>query len=115
MTGSDVRRNAALYTMIAAEVLVTVLGLFFYLRSRVVILAAFREFGTELPATAALALSPWFVPGALGVGALSLLVAVAAPLRRSQRAGLVGLGLLVASAALIFAVWAAFLPLFQPG
>jgi hypothetical protein len=100
--------------MIAAEIGVVALGLFFYLRSRAAILAAFRDFGTELPATAALALSPWFVPGALGVAVLSSLVALAAPLRPSRRAFLVGLGLLVASAALVFAVWAAFLPLFQP-
>lgn len=108
------RRNAALYTMIASNAGVLALGIFFHLQSRTAILAAFREFGTELPATAALALSPWFVPGALGISAVSSLVALAAPLRRSQRAVLVGLGLLVASAALIFAVWAAFLPLFQP-
>jgi hypothetical protein len=51
----------------------------------------------------------------MGIAVLSSLVALAAPLRTSRRAFLVGFGLLVASVAVVFAVWAAFLPLFQPG
>jgi hypothetical protein len=110
-----VRRNAALYTMIAANVGVLALGIFFHLRSRAAILAAFREFGTELPRTALVALSPWFLPGALAFAGACTLAALVAPLRRSRRSFLVGLGLLVASGALIFAVWVAFVPVFQPG
>jgi hypothetical protein len=109
-----VRRHAALLTMLATELGVAALALFFHLHARVAILAAFRDYGTELPATAALALSAWFLPGALAFAALATLIAIAAPLRRTRRALLVGVGLLVASCALIFAVAAAFLPLFRP-
>ena len=38
---------------------------------------------------------------------------LAAPLRRPRRAFRVGVGLMVASGALMFAAWAAFWPLFQ--
>ncbi len=100
--------------MIASELLVAAIALFFHLRARASILAAFHEYGTELPRTAAVALAPWFLPGALGFALVASLVALAAPLRRTHRHFLVGAGLFVASAALIFAVWAAFLPLFQP-
>jgi hypothetical protein len=100
--------------MLAAEAGVILLAVFFHLRSRTAILAAFHEFGTELPPTARLALSSWFLPAALGVAAASALAGIALPLRRTRRAFLVGLGLVVSSAALIFAVWAAFEPLFRP-
>ncbi len=90
------------------------LALFFYARSRVAILAAFRDFGTPMPAGAAVALSSWFLPSALGLAALASLVGLAAPIRRRRRAALVGSGLLVASVALVFAVWAAFMPVFRP-
>lgn len=101
--------------MLAAEIGVAALALFFHLRSRTAILGAFHDFDTELPATAAVALSAWFLPAALGFAAVASLVALVAPVRRTQRAFLVGLGLMVAAAALIFAVWAGFQPLFQPG
>jgi hypothetical protein len=108
-----VRRNAALLVMLAAEVGVAALAIFFQLRPRPAILGAFREYGTELPATAALALAPWFLPSALGFAAVASLVGLAAPLRRTRRAFLVGVGLMVAAGALIFAVCAAFLAVFQ--
>jgi hypothetical protein len=109
-----VRRNAALYVMLAAELGVAAMALFFFFRSRPVILAAFHDFGTEVPGPAGVALSSWFVPGALGFAGVCTAVGIAAPLRRSGRSFLVGLGLMVASIALMFAVWAAFQPLFQP-
>ena len=99
--------------MLAAEIGVAALALFFHLRPRRDILAAFRDYGTELPAAAALALAPWFLPSALAIAAASSLVGLAAPVRRTRRAFLVGAGLLVAATALIFAVCAAFLTLFQ--
>ena len=100
--------------MLAAELGVVALALFFHLRSRGAILAAFHDFDTELPAPAAVALSSWFLPAALGFAAVCSLVGLTAPLRRSRRAFLVGLGLLWVSAALIFAVWAAVAPIFRP-
>ncbi len=100
--------------MLAAEIGVAALALFFHLRSRVAILAAFHDYGTALPGPASLALSAWFLPAALAFAGLATIVALAAPLRRSRRTALVGAGLLVASVALVFAVWAAFMPLFQP-
>jgi hypothetical protein len=109
-----VRRNAALIVMIASELLVGLVILAFYLKARTAILAAFHDYGTDLPGTAAVALAPWFLPGALGFALVASLVGLAAPLRRTQRHFLVGAGLFVIACALIFAVWAAFLPLFQP-
>jgi hypothetical protein len=100
--------------MLAAEAGVAALALFFYLRSRTAILAAFHDYGTEVPAAASLSLSSWFLPAALAFAALCTLVALAAPVRRTRRAFLVGLGLMVAATALVFAILAAFLPLFQP-
>jgi hypothetical protein len=110
-----VRRNAALIVMLVAEIGVAALAFFFHRRARVTILAAFRDYGTELPASAALALSPWFVPGAVAFAAVCTVVALALPLRRSRRALLIGVGLMVAASALIFAVTAAFFSIFQPG
>ncbi len=108
------RRNAALLTMLAAEIGVAALALFFHLRTRPQILSAFSDFDTELPRAAVVALSPWFLPAALGVAGVCTLAGLLAPLRRSRRAALVGIGLLVAACALIFAVWVAFVPVFQP-
>jgi len=101
--------------MLAAEIGVAALGLFFHLRSRPAILAAFHDFDTDLPAGAALALSSWFLPATLGASAIVSLAGLVLPLRRTRRAFLVGLGLMVSATALIFAVWAAFAPVFQPG
>lgn len=108
------RRNAALIVMIVSEILVGIVTLFFYFKARTAILSAFHDYGTELPPTAAVALASWFLPGSLGFALVCSLVALVAPLRRTHRHFLVGTGLFVASCALIFAVWAAFLPLFQP-
>lgn len=107
------RRNLAFFVMLAAEIGVATLAIFFHLRPRAAILAAFREYGTALPATAALALAPWFVPSALAFAAVSTLAGLVAPLKRSRRAFLVGIGLMVAASALIFAVCASFLAIFQ--
>jgi protein-S-isoprenylcysteine O-methyltransferase Ste14 len=110
-----VRRNATLLTLLAAEAGVAALAAFFHLRSRPTILQAFREFNTALPPTAALALAAWFLPSALLTAALCTAVGLVAPLRRSRRTLAVGTGVVLLSFALIFAVWAAFLPIFQPG
>jgi hypothetical protein len=110
-----VRRNAALVTTIASLALVFALGLFFHLRARPGILRAFREYGTELPGPASVALSAWFLPGALALAGAAAVVAVVAPLRRRARTAIAGAGLVIASFAVIFAVLAAFLPVFQPG
>jgi hypothetical protein len=108
------RRNAAVIAMLVTHVAVVFFALFFYLRSRVAILAAFQDFGTRLPRAAAIALSPWFLPAVVAVSTLAAVAGLVVPLRRRHRAVLVGSGLLVASVALIFAVGAGFAPLFQP-
>ena len=65
--------------------------------SRPAIARAFRDYGTAHARGApALALSPWFLPGAIGFAALaSALGASALPLRRSRRAFLIGARALV--------------------
>lgn len=108
------RRHATLITLLVAEAGVAALALFFHLRSRPAILDAFREFNTTLPPTTAIALAPWFLPSALVAAALCTAIALAAPLRRSKRPIGVGVGLVILAFALIFAVWAAFMPIFQP-
>ena len=108
------RRHATLITMLVAEAGVAALALFFHLRSRPAILDAFREFNTTLPLTTALALAPWFLPAALVAAALCTAIALSAPLRRSRRLIGVGVGLVILAFSLIFAVWAAFMPIFQP-
>ncbi len=110
------RKNAALVTTttLASLALVFTLALFFHLHARPSILRAFRDYGTELPGPASVALSAWFLPGALAFAGGSAIVALCAPMRRSRRGLLLGTGLVVASFALIFAVLAAFLPVFRP-
>ena len=108
------RRHAVLITLLASNIAVTALALLFHLWVRVSVLAAFEEYGTPMPATTQVALSGWLLPCAIAAAMGLSLVAVAAPLRRSQRHGLLGVGVVIASTALVFAVWAAFAPIFQP-
>lgn len=108
------RRNLALYVVLAAELGVGALGLFFHLRSRAAIARAFAEFNTAMPAYTALALAPWFMPLTLGVAAALSTVAIVAPLRRSRRMMFAGTALMIASVAVCFAIIASFLPIFQP-
>ena len=108
------RRNAALYTMLAAEAGVIALVLFLHLHARPTILPAFHDYGTVMPWSAAVALSSWFLPGSAGFAVSASVLALALPLRRSRRALVIGVGLLVLSSAFIFAVWAFFMPFFQP-
>ncbi|MEO7330237.1 MAG: hypothetical protein ABI193_16800 [Minicystis sp.] len=108
------RRHAILLTLLAADVCVTILAIFLHLRFRPPVLQAFNDYGTELPWAASIALSSWFLPAAILSSALLNAVGGLAPFKRSRRATLAGVGLLVISFAVIFAVWAAFAPLFQP-
>ncbi len=109
------RRNAALYVMLASEIGVVALALFLHLHARPSILRAFHDYGTALPWAAGVALSAWFLPGAVGFSVGTSILALALPLQRSRRSFLIGLGLMVVSSAFMFATWAFFLPLFQPG
>jgi len=109
-----VRRHAILLTLLAADLAVTLLAIFLHLRFRPPVLQAFAEYGTALPMTAAIALSDWFLPGTILVSTLLAAVGGLAPLKRSMRATLAGVGLILVSFAVIFAVWAAFAPIFQP-
>ena len=108
------RRHAILITLLVSEAGVAALAIFFHVRSRPLVLGAFHEFNTALPPTTALALTPWFVPSALAAAALFTAIALLAPIGRARRPVLLSAGLLILSFALIFAVWAAFWPIFQP-
>jgi len=109
-----VRRDATLTTLLVTETGVAALSLFFHLRARPKVLRAFTEFDTTLPAATAIALKPWFLPAAIGVAAVFTVVALVAPLRRSRRPRVMSVGLVILCVALIFAVCAAFIPVFQP-
>ncbi|MFS8066635.1 MAG: hypothetical protein ACMG6S_09720 [Byssovorax sp.] len=109
------RRNMALYVILASELGVALLGLFFHVRSRAAIARAFAEFNTAMPAYTELALAPWFIPLTLAVAAALSGIAILAPLRRSRRMIFAGTGLMIASVAVCFAIVAGFIPIFQPG
>jgi hypothetical protein len=108
------RRNATLITLLAVEAGVAAFALFFQLHARPLVLRAFAEFDTALPPATALALAPWFLPAALVAAAGCTAVALLAKLRRSRRPIVISAGLVILCFALIFAVWAAFMPVFQP-
>ncbi len=107
------RRNAILGVLFAGEVFAFVLSLLFYMKTRVAVLEAYREYGTAMPRSMEVALSSWFLPGAMVTAVVLSGLAALAPLRRSQRAALLGTGLVICSMALVYSVWAAFVPLFQ--
>jgi succinate dehydrogenase/fumarate reductase cytochrome b subunit len=110
-----VRRHAAVLSLLTFQVLVAVLSAIFHVRARPAVLDAFRAYDTEIPPLTEVALAPWFLPAAVGLAILLAGVALVAPLRRSLRPALLGVGLVVSSFALMFAVWAAFAPIFRPG
>jgi len=78
------------------------------------LLEAFRAYDTPLPPLTSVALAPWLLPGAVGLGFVLTAGAMVAPLRRSQRNAIVGAALVISSTALVFAVLAAFAPIFRP-
>lgn len=108
------RRHAILITLVLSELGIAALALFFHLHSRPAVLRAFHEFDTALPPTTALALAPWFLPSVLLAAAVCTSAALVAPLRRKTRPLVAGAGLVLLAFALIFAVWATFMPIFQP-
>jgi hypothetical protein len=108
-----VRRNLALVVLLSLQGMVAALALLIHLGARVSVVEAYRAYDTAMPWMTAVAVSGWLLPGALGVAGALDLVAIAAPMRRSRRAALVSAGLCVSSGALIFAVLAAFLPIFR--
>jgi hypothetical protein len=109
-----VRRHGILITLVASQAVVAALAALFYTRLRPAVLSAFDEFGTPMPAATAVALSRWFLPGAVALGLVLAVVAAAAPMRRQQRYGALSAGVVISGAALVFAALAAFAPLFQP-
>jgi hypothetical protein len=108
------RRHAALIVLLAAHALVAGLALLFYLHLRVAVAEAFSDFNTTVPTLTLIALSDTFLPAAVGAGLSLAACGLTVPLKRSQRAALLGGGLCVSSFALIFAAIAAYLPFFQP-
>jgi hypothetical protein len=108
-----VRRNAAPLTILVTEAGVVALAVFFHLRPRVAILAAFTDFGTDLPPAPAVALSPWLLPSAIGVAIACTLAGLALPLGRRRSTAVMGAGLVVVSLALIFAIGMGFGAIFQ--
>jgi hypothetical protein len=109
-----VRRHGILITLLASYAAVAAFAILFQLRVRPSVLAAFNDYATPMPVATRIALSGWLLPGATAITGLLAAVALAAPLKRSQRHGLAGSALVIASITLVFAVWAAFAPLFQP-
>jgi hypothetical protein len=109
-----VRRNLALVALLSLQALVAALSALFHARARVSVLEAFRAYDTAIPGLTQIALSSWLVPAALAVAALLDLAALALPLRRSRRTALVAAGLFASSSVVIFAVVAAFAPIFRP-
>jgi hypothetical protein len=97
-----VRRNAILGVLFAGEIFALLLSLLFYMKTRVAVLDAYREYGTVMPRGAQVALSSWFLPGAMGTALLLSALAIGLPLR-----------VVICSAALVYAVWSAFAPLFE--
>lgn len=106
------RRNLALVTLLVLQVVVAALSLVFHTRVRVSVLDAFQAYDTAIPRLTRLALSPWLMPVALAAAAALDAAAIALPLRRPRRAALAAAGLVASSSALIFAVCAAFVPVF---
>lgn len=103
-----------LLTLLGSYAAVFALAVLFYFRLRPSVLAAFEEYATPMPAATRVALLSPLLPAALGVSGVLALVALAAPLKRSQRHWLLGIGVVLSSSALVFVVWAAFAPIFNP-
>jgi hypothetical protein len=110
-----VRRHAPLIVALAFHGFVAVMALLFHVRARVSVASAFEEYGTAVPPATAVALSPLFLPLTIGTGLAVALAGLVLPVRRSRRSFLLGAGLCISAFALIFAVVAAFLPIFRPG
>ncbi len=109
------KRGATLITLLASYVAIFALALVFHFRLRPSVLAAFEEYATPMPASTRVALLSPLLPVALGAATLIAIVAFAAPLKRSRQYGLLGLGVVIAASALVFVVWAAVAPIFNPG
>ena len=108
------RRHGVLITLLTSYVAMLALAALLYFRLRPRILAAFEEFGTPIPWGASLALSRWLLPGAAALSALLAFLSASSRLRRVTRRGLLSAAVVVLAAALLFAAWATFEPLFQP-
>jgi len=100
--------------MLVMQLVVAALSAAFHWKARVAVLEAFRAYDTPLPPLTSVALAPWLLPGAVGLGFVLTAGAMVAPLRRSQRNAIVGAALVISSTALVFAVLAAFAPIFRP-
>ena len=109
------RRHAALLFVLTAHAFVIGMALLFHLHLRVSVAQAFSDFGTPVPALTAVAISEGFLPAAVGGSLLLSAAGWIVPMKRSRRAALLGAGLCVSSFALIFAILAAYFPMFKPG
>ncbi len=108
------RKTAPLTTMLSSLALVAAVSAFFHLRSRPTILEAFAMYATELPRSARVALSAWFLPSFVGGAVVVAMIGLLIPRRPRARNVIVGTALFVAAIALLVAVWAGFFPVFQP-
>lgn len=107
-------RIRALAALGITEAITLLLALWFHLRGRPAIVAAFEDYGTRMPWPTALAMAPWFLP-TLGLVSLALFaVALLAPVRRSRQMQLASSAVVLVGFGLIFAVLAALFPFFQP-
>jgi hypothetical protein len=108
------RRSTPREALILAELAVGALALFYYFALRVRVLAAFDAYGTSVPPLTGVALSRWFIPGALTIAGALTLAALALPLRRSHGLRLFQLAVTILASAVVFAVLAALVPIFRP-
>ena len=108
-------RNASTSrSLVLSEVAVGALALFYYFSLRVRVLAAFDAYGTTVPPLTRVALSRWFIPSAIAVALALTLASIALPLRRSRSMRLVQLAVTLLASAVVFAVLAALVPIFNP-
>lgn len=108
------RRRLALVVLVASTFVVVGLSWLWQLTVRIRVIAAFREFDTPMPRLTALAVHDWLLPAASTAGALCGVAALALPMAPSRRARLAATGVVVSSAALVFAALASLAPMLAP-
>jgi hypothetical protein len=107
------RRTVVLAGMLVFETVTVALSLLFYLTARPTIARAFDDYGTPVPAFAAVALSSWFLPATAGASVALAVAATSLPAKPSRRGSLLRGAIVVGAFGLVFAVAASFVAVFQ--
>jgi hypothetical protein len=108
------RRNTTTHSLVLAELAVGALALFYYFSLRVRILSAFDAYGTRVPPLTRIAISPSFIPIALALSTAATVLAMVLPIKRSRSIRLAQLAVTVLACAVVFAILAALVPMFNP-